>query len=137
MKAFSIIILAALFSGVHASNALCECYGEAAAAYGCGAPVNGAPSNGAPSKVGRPVPSLERFGSDDGPVLPDTGHYYHGQGQNGGASDVITDEERQRMLRDIVLGRGGSARSNGALANAVDSAARPVRRSGAMPARTR
>lgn len=128
MRIFFLLTLSVLTVGVHVSSAQAECYGDAADAYGCGVPVQ-RPAG----KSSRNGPSLERFGSDSGPVLPDTG--YSNQGQ--GSTDVITAEERHRMMRGIVLGRGGPTRSRSVHMQAVNSAGRPVRRSGAMPVRTR
>jgi hypothetical protein len=127
MRIFSLLALSVITVGVHISSAQAECYGDAADAYGCGVPAQ-RPTGKSP----RNAPSLERFGSDNDPVLPDTGYY-----QNQNATDVITPEERHRMMRGIVLGRGGSTRSRSVLTQAINSAGRPVRRSGAMPARTR
>lgn len=128
MKTFSIIAIALISISLNISLAYGECYGDAAAAYGCGVPAN--PGSARP---GKPSARLEAFGTTDGPVLPDTGYYNHNQG----SIDVITPEERHRMMRNIVLGRGGSNRSKSAQMRAVNSAAQPLRRSGSMPARTR
>lgn len=105
-----------------ASSARAECYGDAAAMYGC-APVQGAqaaPRSGAGN--------LERFGASEAPVLPDT-RYRDPQG--GTASDVITAEERRRMLRGIVLGNRRTY-SQGSHIQAVNASGRPVRRSGTV-----
>lgn len=112
----------------HTAPAHGECYGDAAAAYGCGVPAaeSAAGSN-------RNTASLEEFGSTGGPILPDTGSH----NRQGGPVDYLTPEERTRMMRNIVLGRGGAMRSKSAQLNAVNSAARPLRRSGSMPARIR
>jgi hypothetical protein len=131
MRALSIfagVALSFIAYGGQLSLAHGECYGDAAAAYGCGVPAK--PAQNRPS---RGNPSLEQFGTTDGPVLPDTGFY----DQSSNSTDVITAEERYRMMRNIVLGRGGSSRSRRAQISAVESAARPLRRSGSMPARTR
>jgi len=96
-----------------------ECYGDAAAMYGCG--VQGS----APSK--RAEGTLEHFGDSRAPVLPDVAY-------NQGSSisdDVITPQDRRRMLRSIVLGgrRSYSQRSH---LQAINNAGRPLRRSGGV-----
>jgi hypothetical protein len=126
MRTLSVLTLTILFLSAHVSSAHGECYGEAAAAYGCGVPAGQTKST-----VTRSASGLERFGSNEGPVLPDTGN------SNNSSSDVITPEERHQMMRRIVLGRGTSSRSAAALNSAVNSAARPLRPIGSMPARTR
>jgi hypothetical protein len=128
MRTICLVILSGIFIGLNGSLAQAECYGDAAEAYGCGVP-----SQRSSGKSSRNSPSLERFGSDEAPVLPDTG--YNNQGQS--TSDVITPEERYKMLRGIVLGRGGATRSRTIQMQAVNSAGRPLRRSGSLPARTR
>lgn len=128
MKALSIIALAIICISSNLSSAHAECYGEAAAAYGCGVPAN--PASVRP---GRPSASLEVFGSTDEPVLPDTG--YHDQNQS--STDVLTPEERHRMMRNIVLGRVSSSASRSAQTRAVNSAAQPLRRSGSLPSNIR
>jgi hypothetical protein len=126
MKTASVFALTILFVSAHVSRAHGECYGEAAAAYGCGAPAGQAKNT-----VTRSASGLERFGSTEGQVLPDTGN------SNNDSSDVISPEERYQMMRRIVLGRGTSSQSTAALNRAVSSASRPLRASGSMPARTR
>lgn len=128
MRIFSLLALSVLNFGMLISVVQAECYGDAADAYGCGVQVQR--PVGKSTKRG---PSLEKFGSDEGPVLPDVGYYNQGQS----SSDVITPEERHRMMRGIVLGRAAPTRSRSAQMQAVNSAARPVRRSGSMPVRTR
>ncbi len=128
MRIFSLLALSVITIGMRISSVEAECYGDAADAYGCGVPAQR--TVGKHPKRG---PSLEKFGSDEAPVLPDVGYYNQGQS----ASDVITPEERHRMMRGIVLGRSIPTRSRTAQMQAVNSAARPIRRSGAMPVRTR
>jgi hypothetical protein len=122
------LALALLTQSALANLASAECYGDAAEAYGCGAP---APVSA--KRSSRPASALESFGSSDEPVLPDLRY-----GTNGSDSDdVISPEERRQMMRSIVLGRGGNTASQAAHQQAVNSAARPLRRAQAMPARTR
>lgn len=122
-------VFALLFISTDANLAQAECYGDAAEAYGCGAPaVQGA------GRASRPSPSLERFGSTDGPVLPDLGYSQH----NSDSDDIITYEERRKMMKSIILGRGGrSTASQQAHQQAINSSGRPLRRAQAMPSRTR
>ena len=131
MRVFPLITAFALTCAVHSfqiTPAHGECYGDAAAAYGCGVPAREAPNTS-----GRARPSLEQFGNTERPVLPDLGYY----DQPSSSTDVITPEERHRMMRNIVLGKGGVYRSRRAHNSAIESAARPIRRSGSMPVRTR
>jgi hypothetical protein len=116
--------LAALFCvlATIASSAHAECYGDAAAMYGC------APAQGAQVAPRAGAGNLERFGASEAPVLPDT-RYRDPQG--GTTSDVITPEERRRMLRGIVLGNRRTY-SQGSHIQAVNASGRPVRRSGTV-----
>lgn len=123
---FTALILSVVTSGVLVNSVQAECYGDAIAAYGCNVPKNTA-------RAAAPAAKLEMFGSSAAPVLPDLG--YHNQNQN--PNDVITAEERHRMMRNIVLGKRNATRSQSIQLNAVNSASRPLRRSGSMPARTR
>jgi len=128
MRFFTVAALFFIAISANVTVAHGECYGEAAAAYGCGVPVNGGSA-----RPGRASPSLEEFGSKEGPVLPDTGYYNQDQDPN----DVVTPEERHRMMRGIVLGRDSMSRSKSAQMRAVNSASQPLRRSGSLPARIR
>ena len=128
MKIFAAIVLVLCTTSANVSTARAECYGEAATAYGCGVPANTGVN-----MAGRSAPSLEAFGSTEAPVLPDTGYYNQPQG----STDVITPEEQHRMMRNIVLGKGGSNPARSAQMRAVNSAAQPIRRSGSFPARIR
>jgi|GEM_PF-3061930 len=122
-----ILSLVAVLGTSISSSASAECYGDAAEAYGCGAQ-----GTAGAKRSNRPAASLESFGIDDGPVLPNLGY-----NQNSDSDDVISSEERRRMMRSIVLGRTGSTASQSAQQSAINSAARPLRRARAMPARTR
>jgi hypothetical protein len=124
---FLILSLAVILGSTLVSSAYAECYGDAAEAYGCG--TQGATG---PKKASRPPASLESFGSNDGPVLPNLGY-----NQDSESDDVITPEERRQMMRSIVLGRTGSSTSQADHQRAINSSARPLRRSGSMPVRTR
>jgi hypothetical protein len=112
------LMLLALSSSLTEASA--ECYGDAAAMYGCGA-KQPAPAT---SRGG----TLERFGDNDAPVLPDVGY----RNQAGTASDVITPQESRKMLRGIVLGRNGARYSQRNQIRAMNSSAQPLRRAGAV-----
>ena len=118
------LLLAVSFGVVAAtiSSASAECYGDAAAMYGC------APAQGAQAAPRSGAGNLERFGASEAPVLPDT-RYRDPQG--GTTSDVITPEERRRMLRGIVLGNRRTY-SQGSYMQAIQASGRPVRRSGTV-----
>jgi hypothetical protein len=103
------------------SSALAECYGDAAAMYGCAPTQSG-------QAVSRSSGNLERFGASEGAVIPDT-RYRDPQG--GTTSDVITPQERQRMLRSIVLGSRGTYSQRSHI-QAITAASRPIRRSGTV-----
>ena len=124
---FLILSLAVVVGSTLSSSAYAECYGDAAEAYGCGAQ-----GTSGPKRAARPPSSLESFGSNDGPVLPNLG-----VNQNSDSDDVITPDERRQMMRSIVLGRTGSSASQADHQRAVNSSARPLRRAGSMPVRTR
>jgi hypothetical protein len=126
-KMFFSLCLVLIFGAALSTLARAECYGDAAEAYGCGAPT----ATGTKRST-RPAPSLESFGGGDGPVLPNLGY-----NQNPDSEDVITPEERRRMMRSIVLGRGGASGSESAHQSAINNAGRPLRRASAMPDRTR
>jgi hypothetical protein len=117
---WAIAAASAISLSAYIMPAAAECYGDAAAMYGCGAK----PAAQAPSRVG----TLERFGGNDAPVLPDVGY----QNQSGTASDVITAQESRKMLRSIVLGRSGSRYSQRTHIRAMNSSAQPLRRAGAV-----
>jgi hypothetical protein len=115
-------ITAVLLFSATAPNALAECYGDAASMYGCG-------PKQAPQQVTSRGGSLERFGGDDAPVLPDTGY----QNQDATASDVVTAQESRRMLRGIVLGTNRRNNfSQRTLNNAMNASGQPLRRAGAV-----
>jgi hypothetical protein len=102
------------------SHAYAECYGDAAAMYGCG--VQG----GAPAK--RAEGTLEYFGDSRAPVLPDVAY-------NQGTSisdEVVTNQDRRRMLRSIILGGGRRPYSQRSHFQAINNSGRPLRRSGAV-----
>lgn len=103
-----------------ASSAHAECYGDAAAMYGCAPAQSSVPRSG--------TGNLERFGASEAPVLPDT-RYRDPQG--GTTGDVITPEERRRMLRGIVLGNRRTY-SQGSHIQAINASGRAVRRSGTV-----
>jgi hypothetical protein len=118
------ILLAVSFSllATTASSARAECYGDAAAMYGC------APAQGAQVAPRSGAGNLERFGASEAPVLPDTRYR---DPQSGTSSDVITPDERRRMLRGIVLGNRRTY-SQGSHLQAINASGRAVRRSGTV-----
>jgi hypothetical protein len=101
------------------TSAHAECYGDAASMYGCGATTSA-------SKPARRSGNLEHFGDASAPVLPDVAS------SQAGADDVITSQERRRMLRSIVLGSGRRSWSERSFMQAVNSSGRPLRRSGSV-----
>lgn len=97
-----------------------ECYGDAAAMYGC-APQAGA--SGA-SREG----SLEAFGDARAPVLPDV----RGSANSSSIDDVVTPMDRRRILRSVVLGSGRRQFSQRSHYQAINNAGRPLRVSGSV-----
>ena len=121
MKAliWSVLFSSLTIGAVVPVQAHAECYGDAAAMYGCGAQ----------GKAGgkRAEGTLEYFGDSRAPVLPDVAY-----NQGSSISDeVVTPMDRRRILRSVVLGnrRSLSERSHMQMLN---SSGRPVRRSGAV-----
>jgi hypothetical protein len=121
MKAFvSSALLAALCISFVPTQARAECYGDAAAMYGCGAA-------GGSSGKGREG-SLEYFGDSRAPVLPNVAY-----DQAESISDqVVTNQDRRRMLRSIVLGSGRRPYSQRTHIQALNNSGRPLRRSGSI-----
>jgi hypothetical protein len=122
MKAF---IYAALFTSLSISagvpvSAYAQCYGDAAAMYGCG--VQGA------SQAKRPEGNLEYFGESRAPVLPDVAY---NQG-NSVSDEVVTNQDRRRILRSIVLGGGRRPYSQRSHVQAINNSGRALRRTGAV-----
>jgi hypothetical protein len=119
------LVYAALFAGVGIgavipSHAYAECYGDAAAMYGCG--VQGG------SSAKRAEGTLEYFGDSRAPVLPDVAY-----NQGSSISDeVITNQDRRRMLRSIILGGSRRPYSQRSHIQAINNSGRPLRRSGAV-----
>ena len=121
MKPLLYCALSAAFvlAGTFITSAYAECYGDAASMYGCG------PASSA-SKPSRRSGNLEHFGDSSAPVLPDVAS------SQQGSDDVITQQERRRMLRSIVLGSGRRTWSERSFMQAINSSGRPVRRSGSV-----
>jgi hypothetical protein len=101
-----------------AANA--ECYGDAAAMYGCGSQGR-APSA---SREG----TLESFGDARAPVLPDV----RSSGESSAIDDVVTPMDRRRILRSVVLGSGRRPYSQRSHVQAINNSSRPLRLSGSV-----
>lgn len=123
MKAtvYQILATVALLVSACASSAQAECYGDAADMYGCGSAAATA------SKKASRQGSLEHFGDTSDPVLPDIANP-----QDQTASDVITPQERRRMLRSIVMGNSRRTLSERSFIQTMNQSGRPIRRSGAV-----
>lgn len=124
MKAFvssALCIFTALIATASLSTqAHAECYGDAAAMYGCGA----AGGSSAKSTEG----SLEYFGDSRAPVLPNVAY-----DQPESLSDqVVTNQDRRRMLRSIILGSNRRPYSQRTYIQALNNSGRPLRRSGSV-----
>lgn len=105
-----------------ASDVFAECYGDAAAMYGCGRQVVGPRHRGG---------SLQRFGGRDKPILPNLGFH------NTTTNDVITPRERRDMLRNIILQRGSRNQiTNRAYRASIQNTGRSIRRSGGVTSRS-
>ena len=107
---------------VSASDVFAECYGDAAAMYGCGRQVVGPRHRGG---------SLQRFGGRDKPILP------YLKSNRTTTEDVITPRERRDMLRNIILQRGSRNQiTNRAYRASVQNTGRSIRRSGGVTSRS-
>ena len=107
------IALLASFSLFVASNAQAQCFGETAAAYGCGV---SAPQEG----------SLSSFGSQQGnAVVP-----RYAQQQGSPFDGLFSAREHRQMLRNIVIGNlSGAQAASSAFNRAINSNARALRKS--------
>lgn len=98
-----------------------ECYGDAAAMYGCGVTPQHQTRGG----------SLQEFGVGKKPVLP----YISYQGNYN--DDFITVEESRRMMKSIILnGNRANDTSQAAFRAAIGNTGRSIRRSGGSTSRT-
>ena len=115
-----VLMLTLAVVGLSSTAVQAECYGDAAAMYGCGAST----------KASRAMPrsgNLEHFGDSRAPVLPDLAS----SNDLATSSDVITPQERRRMLRSIVIGNRRTL-SDRSYIQAINQSGRPLRRSGAV-----
>ena len=108
--ACSIVILAAF-----TSNTQAECFGDAAQVFGCGVQR-------------RDESSLQSFGDSRTEVMPD-----YGTPRQISVDDLFTPDEQAAMYRDIILKRGISGTSNGALQRSVQGGSQPNRYLRTMP----
>jgi hypothetical protein len=115
------VLLTSLTVGALAPlRAHAECYGDAAAMYGCGA-------QGA-SQPKRAEGTLEHFGDSRAPVLPDVAY-----NQGSSVSDeVVTPQDRRRILRSVVLGGGRRPYSNRSHIQAINNSGRSLRTIGSV-----
>jgi hypothetical protein len=101
-------------------EAYAQCYGDAAEAYGCGAPSSAdskqMPSRSSALSAQRPPAALEAFGNTQAPVLPDTRFMR----RNDRQQDYVSPEERFEMMRNIVLGRTGNMYNQGLHTSAIN-----------------
>jgi hypothetical protein len=103
-------VLGALcLSFVFASSAMAQCYGDAAAAFGCGV--------SAPNED-----TLESFGDSRNEVAPD----YYGNSRQLTASDLFSHQETMNHYKRIYMGRSNQW-SEQALRNSVNRSAQPIR----------
>ena len=103
-------VLGALcLSFVFASSAMAQCYGDAAAAFGCGVPA-------------AKEDTLESFGDSRNEVAPD----YYGNSRYITANDLFSHQETINQYKRIYLGRGNRW-SEQAFRNSLDRSAQPIR----------
>lgn len=119
----SLPLLAAVLMCLHPFyEANAECYGDAAAMYGCGVTPKHQTRGG----------SLEQFGGRKNQVLPYTGYY-----SSNSTDDYISVEESRRMMRDIILQRNQrNNTSRAAFQAAIGNTGRSIRRSGGSTSRS-
>lgn len=111
MRALFVVTVAALALGFSGS-AQAQCFGETAAAYGCGVSV---------AQEG----SLTSFGAPGQAILP-----RYAQQKGSPFDGLFTPRENRDMLRNIVVGNlSGSRSASAAFNRAVNANARPVRKS--------
>jgi hypothetical protein len=97
------------------SNTQAECFGDAAQAFGCGVQR-------------REESSLQSFGDSRNEVIPD-----YGTPRQISVDDLFTADEQAMMYRNIILNRGVSGASNGALQRSVQGGSQPNRYLRGMP----
>lgn len=117
------LIITTIF-GIFAPSdpAAAQCYGDAATSYGCTENVSGQTYRGG---------TLEQFGGNRSKILPNVGY------QNNSYDDVISTNERRRMLRDIILQRRtGNSVINRAYRASIQNSGRSIRRSGGATSRS-
>lgn len=117
------LIITTIF-GIFAPSypAAAQCYGDAATSYGCTENVSGQTYRGG---------ALEQFGGTRSKILPNVGY------QNNSYDDVISTNERRRMLRDIILQRRtGNSVINRAYRASIQNSGRSIRRSGGATSRS-
>ncbi len=112
------VISALCLSAIFASPAVAQCYGDAAAAFGCGVP--------------RPNEAyLETFGDSRGnEVIPE----YYGNSRPISANDLFTTQETIGFYRNLYRGWRGNYWSEQTFRNSMNRQAQPLRRFGNTPA---
>lgn len=99
-----------------------QCYGDAVTSFGCTDSLSGQTDRGG---------ALEQFGGTRKNILPNVGY------EKNSYDDVITTEERRRMLRDIILQRRtGNSLINRAYRASIQNSGRSIRRSGGSTSRS-
>jgi hypothetical protein len=117
------LIITTVFSIFVPSHPLAaQCYGDAVTSYGCTENVSSQTYRGG---------SLEQFGGTRRKIIPNMGY------EKNSYNDVISPDERRRMLRDIILQRRtGNSFINRAYRASIQNSGRSIRRSGGVTSRS-